>query len=266
MFSLKISINIAVLFSLLIFSGCENSRRVKPHYVKKSNHYKRSYHKKPVPAAYSYPNRLVVRRTRGEVVVDPYARAGIHSPKVSRSLSELDYDSRRVKPTLVYSNRVVVNRSAHSIDISPYKAKMLSYINSLRGGYALRWAYSLENAASAHAGDMATNRFLGHIGSGRATDLARKANGRGSNFYERIMRFGYPIRGGSLAGEVVTYTKDSVVGNRDVYFHFIHAMDNFQKSSRHNAILLNPRFKDVGISAYREGNKIYWVIEFAQAR
>ena len=256
MFDVKFSINIIILSSLLIVSGCGNSKKVKPH-----------YNKKAVPAAYSYPERVIPRRGIREVVVDPYAHAGLHRPKVSRSLRELDYDSKRVKPTLVYSSRVNVNRYAHSIDILPLKGKMLNYINTLRGRYNnLRWAYSLENAASAHAGDMATNRFLGHIGSGRATDLARKSNGRGSNFYERIMRFGYPIRGGGLAGEVVTYTKDSVVGNKDVYFHFIHAMDNFQKSSRHNAILLNPRFKDIGLSAYRDGNKIYWVIEFAQAR
>ncbi len=252
MFGVKFITNIAIIFSLFIFSGCESSKRVKPHYTKKR------YKQKPAPAAYSYPDRLVVQRG----FID---NSSISRVKVSRSLRELDIDSSRVKPTLIYSNRVDVNKDVHSIDISPYRDKMLSYINSLRGGYSLRWAYPLENAASAHAGDMATNNFLGHIGSGRVTDLARKSNGRGSNFYERIMRFGYPIRGGSIAGEVVTYTKDTIVGNRDIYFHFIHAMDNFQKSPRHNAILLNPRFNDVGVSAYRDGNKIYWVIEFAQA-
>jgi uncharacterized protein YkwD len=261
MFSYKFKIYLTLILALFVMSGCQNSKKIKPHYQKAN---KKAY--KAVPAAYRYPTRVVVKRGVKSNVYDPYARRGIYTPKVSRSLRELDRDSQSVRPTLVYSKRAnFVNYGVNSIDISPYREKMLSYINSLRGQYNLNWAYSLENAASAHAGDMATNNFLGHIGSGRATDLARKSNGRGSNFYERIMRFGYPIRGGLIAGEVVTYTKDNIVGNKDVYFHFIHAMDNFQKSARHRAILLNPRFNNIGISAYRGYNKIYWVIEFAQS-
>jgi len=257
---------IYLMGATMIFGGCATHKNVAPKYNKRINHTS-----KPLPAAYSYPRVMI--SNSGSKVYDPYAIRGIHKPKISRSLSELDRDSRSVKPTLVYSKPVRnINYSTRSIDISPYKSKILSYINSLRatGGtcgaptHGVRWSSSLENAASAHAGDMATNNFLGHMGSGGATDLARKANGRGSNFYERIMRFGYPIQGGGLAGEVVTYTKDSVVGNADPYFHFIHAMDNFQRSARHCSIIMNPRFQDVGVSAYRGNDKTYWVIEFAQ--
>ncbi len=259
------SLNIAVVLSFIVVaSGCATTKKVYP----KSHKYSKVYTKKvtKAPAAYRYPERIVP--TRGVRVVEPYSSRGSHSLKVSRSMRELDRDSASVRPTLVYSNFVNrVNYSAQSVDLTPIKGKILNYINALRasrGAGALRWSQSLENAASAHSGDMATNNFLGHIGSGKATDLARKSNGRGSNFYERIVRFGYPMKAGELAGEILTYTKDRVVGNRDNYFHFIHAMDNFQRSSRHSMLLMNPRFRDVGVSAYRDRGRVYWSIEFGE--
>jgi len=253
---------IIVLILLIIVGGCSNSKRIKPHKIDN-----KVTKKRVAPAAYSYPRRVVSRSS--VKVYDPYAKKGVYKPKVSRSLKELDRYSKKSKPTLIYSRRAHrVNYRVRNIDLSPIRGKMLSYINRIRAKgqvrYPLRWDNLLENAASAHAGDMATNNYVGHLGSGRATDLAKKRYGKGSNFYERIARFGYPVKGGNLAGEIVTYTKDSVVGNSDVYFHFIHAIDNFQRSSRHNAVLMSNKFKDIGISAYRGYKRVYWVIEFAE--
>ncbi len=259
------SINAVVILGLMIFAnGCATHKKVHP----KSYKYSKAYSKKvtKAPAAYSYPYRIVP--TRGVNSVDLYDSRNTPSIKISRSMSEIDRDSGSVRPTLVYSHLAGrVNYNAHSVDLTPIKDKILNYINSFRasrGAGALVWSQPLENAASAHSGDMATNNFLGHIGSGRATDLARKSNARGSNFYERIIKFGYPLNKGELVGEILACTKDRIVGNRDNYFHFIHAMDNFQHSPKHLSLLINPRFRQIGVSAYRDKEKIYWTIEFGE--
>jgi len=44
----------------------------------------------------------------------------------------------------------------------------------------------------------------------------------------------------------------------------MHAVANFQKSPRHCQIIMNPRFKDMGLSAYKDNEKIYWVIEYGE--
>jgi len=69
---------------------------------------------------------------------------------------------------------------------------------------------------------MSVNKFISHLGSGSMYDLAKKAPGQKSNFYDRIIYAGYPIKPSELAGEILTYTKDRIVGSKDVYEHFVH--------------------------------------------
>lgn len=193
--------------------------------------------------------------------------------KPANNMSELDRQSRSVKPHLVYSypkNSGAGN--AASVDLSPIKYQILNYINNTRAKGAvcgpsappLGWNDKLEDAAISHAQDMSSKNFLGHMGSGSDTDPARKAPGEGSNFYERIIYFGYPIKPREVAGEILTYTKYRIVGNKIPYEHFKHAINNFLHSPQHCAILMNPRFHDVGVASYQDNEKMYWVIEFAE--
>ena len=255
---------------IIVINGCSSSNRVYKHKKRyKKNNISRNYNtQRAIPATYNYPARGIYPNNYRKINYVHQER-----PKISRSMQELDKDSASVKPTLVYNYPVRGgNLNAEFVNLAPFKYKMLNYINTIRARGnecatptgPLGWSLNLEDAASAHAGDMATNNFIGHIGSGRVTDIARKPNGAGSNFYERIMHFGYPIHSGELAGEIITYTKYDIVGNKDPFTHFMHAVDNFQKSAKHCAILMNPRFRDLGIAAYRDDQKIYWVIEYGE--
>jgi len=193
----------------------------------------------------------------------------------AHSMQELDEQSRSVKPTMVYSfPRGEGTRGTNFVNLMPLRFKLLGTINHIRAYGApcsktsaqpVRWNKKLEDAAKAHTQDMALHHFLGHIGSGTSSDMAKKALGVGSNFYERIIFFGYPIQPGQLAGEIITYTKFRIVGNRDTYENFKHAIDNFLRSPKHCALLMNPRFSDIGVAAYKDNEKIYWDIEFGEA-
>jgi len=213
------------------------------------------------------------RKVRHKNSSYPYTSS--HTMRPAHSMSDLDNQSRNVKPTLVYSYPKSVNMgNATFVELGAVKYKLLNYLNSVRAhnnscGQAappVTWNRELELASVAHSKDMAVNNFLGHLGSGKATDPARKGPGQGSNFYERIMYSGYPIKPGSLAGEVITYTKFRIVGNQEPYEHFVHAINNFLKSPAHCHIMMNPRFKDVGIAAYKDKEKIYWTIEFGEIK
>ena len=193
----------------------------------------------------------------------------------ARNMSELDEQSRNVKPHLVYSypKNIRVGRT-NFVNLDPIKYQILNYINNIRANGnqcgpsapPLTWNRKLEDAAISHAQDMASKNFLGHMGSGTDTDPARKALGQGSNFYERIIYFGFPIQPGELAGEILTYTKYDIVGNKIPYANFKHAVDNFLSSPRHCALLMNPRFNDIGIASYKDSEKMYWDIEFAEVK
>jgi len=189
--------------------------------------------------------------------------------KVANNMKDLDYISANTKPTMVYTYpQAKLPDNVYFVNLKPYKNIAIRIINDVRAKArvgAVRWNEYLAKAASAHARDMASNNFLGHLGSGKALDFARKGPGRGSNFYERIIFFGYPIRPSELAGEILTYTKDHIVLSREPMPHFKHAISNFLKSPAHATILRNNRFKDVGVAAYRAGEKIYWVLEFGES-
>lgn len=199
-------------------------------------------------------------------------RSSVQHISVANSMSELDQQSKNTQPTLIYSYPAEQKQDNNLI--ASIKFKLLNYINNVRAqgtkcgppAPPLGWNEKLEKAALAHAIDMQKNHFLGHLGSGTEYDVARKAPGVGSNFYERILYFGYPIKPFELAGEILSYTKFRIIGSEDPNIAFKHAVDNFLRSPTHCKILMNPRFRDVGIAAYKDNEKIYWVIEFAEVR
>ena len=175
----------------------------------------------------------------------------------------------------ISSQPMYIPSDVRFMNLSTYRNVMLSIVNRTRasamGGYPgtdipVYWNRFLTKAAEAHSRDMAVHKFISHLGSGDRTDYARKAPGQGSNFYERIIFYGYPAKPGNTAGEILTVTKDSIVGTREIMPHFQHAIENFLKSRKHSYVLKNPRLNRIGISAYRSGNAIYWVIELVEER
>ncbi len=168
-------------------------------------------------------------------------------------------------------------RYATSIEeLSPIKYSQdiyVNYINQIRAKGAkcappappLKSNYYLERAAFAHANDMATNHFLKHTGSGTQTDPAKKAPGIGSIFFERVLFFGYPAKTYDLVGENITYIKNSIVdGNKNRFASFKKAIDIFLADPPHCKILMEPRFRDVGVGYKSDGNGIYWVVDFGE--
>ena len=192
-----------------------------------------------------------------------------HNVQVAKDMNQLDNLSANTKPTMIYSYpKAHLPDSVQFVNLKPYKYVIINTINKVRANHntgAVAWNLRLAKAAEAHARDMASNNFLGHLGSGKDLDFARKAPGQGSNFYERIIFFGYPIKPRQLAGEIITYTKDHIVMSKEPMPHFKHAIENFLKSPAHSSILNNGRFTDVGVAGYRSGEKVYWVIEFGEA-
>ena len=97
----------------------------------------------------------------------------------------------------------------------------------------------LNNAAYAHAADMARRRLMSHTGSD------------GSNAGTRISRTGYRW---SIWGENVAAgqtTVDQVMGA-------------WYRSLPHRAIMLNPRFRQMGLGrAYASDGTQYWCLVFA---
>ena len=195
--------------------------------------------------------------------------------KIATNASEIDAQAKSTRPMYISSQPMRIPSDVRFMNLSTYRNVMLSIINRTRasamGGYPgtdipVYWNRFLTKAAEAHSRDMAVHKFISHLGSGDRTDYARKAPGQGSNFYERIIFYGYPAQAGNTAGEILTVTKDSIVGTRELMPHFQHAIENFLKSRKHSYVLKNPRLNRIGISAYRSGNAIYWVIELVEER
>ncbi len=266
---------------VLTMTGC-NHHRLKPHRFY-HNHNNASHNSAYRQASTNgvprftqirgaYPQAINQGRYGGSRY-QPVRESEILKP--AHSMAELDEQSRNVKPTMIYSYpRGMGTRGTNFVNLMAIKYRLLDKINAVRANGApcsrisappVKWNRKLVDAAKAHAQDMAMHNFLGHLGSGTSTDVARKALGRGSNFYERILYFGYPIKPGELAGEILTYTKYNIVGDRQPLDHFDHALENFLRSPRHCALLMNPRFSDVGIAAYKDNEKIYWDIEFGES-
>ena len=161
-----------------------------------------------------------------------------------------------------------------NINISPYKSQMLYYINQLRGGKAkcappappLRWNDSLEKAATVHSRDMAINHMLSHSGSGTSYDIAKPMPGTSSSFIDRINYFGYKTKEYMLVGENITTVPISKTKTQDLMANFKHAVDNIVNDKTHCEILMNPRFKYIGMGMYKANDKYYFTMDLAEAQ
>lgn len=122
----------------------------------------------------------------------------------------------------------------------------------------------LKKAAMAHAKDMAFNNFLEHDGSGDSLDVAKNKDIRQSSFIERILFFGYEAKPYNLLGEVVTKTKFKKDKKSDTKAHFQRALKAFINDPDHCKVLMNPRFKDVGVGYYKAKDGYYWVIDLGE--
>ncbi len=254
----------ATLLSTLLLIGCDNYRRARPPKVDNSTI--TNINKYKVKIRHKIGNRLTRYRDRKSLISDK---------NYSRRMDSLTQNSSNIKPLMIVSKRISSYRGkSGSVNLAHVRVKMMNYINSIRESGSssydqvgrLRFDNMLADASTAHVKDMAINNFLSHVGSGRGTDIAKKSVGSGSNFYERILFFGYPIKPKRVVGEILTYTKYSIVGNGDIYHHFVHAIDNFLKSPTHSSILFDKRYTDIGIAAYKDKEKIYWAIEFGEIR
>ncbi len=267
---------ILLLTIIIALAGCDRKRVKihKNHTYKHKHNIERAYQPRFTEVKGAYPIGGYRDQFRSSSYQAGKGQSEILKP--ARSMEELDLQSRSVKPTLVYSYpRSGYSRGVNFVNTLAIRNQILEKINAIRANGAscsrvsappVKWNNKLEDAAKAHVQDMALHHFLGHMGSGTSTDLARKSLGVGSNFYERILFFGYPVKPGELAGEIITYTKYRIVGSKNSLANFSHALDNFLRSPRHCALLMNPRFNDVGVAGYRDSDKIYWDIEFGESK
>lgn len=104
---------------------------------------------------------------------------------------------------------------------------------------AVNWDGQLQNAATAHSTDMATNNFFSHTGSDGST-LRQRVPATGYNYYK--------------AGENIAAGQTSVA----------QVMADWMASPSHCANLMQPEFRDLGVSCKTNtasDYKIYWTME-----
>lgn len=124
----------------------------------------------------------------------------------------------------------------------------------------------LSLAAQKHAEDMAFNHFVRHDGSGTETDEAKKKLGIGSMFNERLVYFGFRAPKGTISGENVVKI-DIEKGADTVESNFKRALYGLTLSKSQCQILMNPKFKYVGIGYYNDNNNsYYWTLDYAQEK
>ena len=148
----------------------------------------------------------------------------------------------------------------------------INYINEIRtkGSVCaapttpLQYNSFLQTAANEHSKDMAMNHKLTHDGSGTESDVARKMPSVGSNFFERILFFGYPAKANDLVGENITHVKFSSIKSQDKMKSFKRAIQIFLADPPHCKILMEPRFRDVGVGYYRTNDGYYWTVDFGE--
>ena len=161
---------------------------------------------------------------------------------------------------------------SNSISLGSQKEQMLSYINQIRAKGAvcappagpLSWNNTLEQVAQSHVKDMALNDTVTHMGSGTSLDPAKSGIGMGSTFIDRIKYFGYSVKTGQLVGENLTKTSVKMTKSNEIIPNFKRAIANLINDKPHCEIIMNPRFKDIGMAMFKRGDNYYFTMELAE--
>lgn len=124
---------------------------------------------------------------------------------------------------------------ASAADVGLYEQRMLRVINRVRADRDLpkvRLHWALDRAAGRHSRDMLRNDYFSHLSSG------------GTSYASRIVAAGYKRSGYSSwsVGEVLGWGKGDRGRPRAI-------VRGWLRSSYHRAVLLNRRWRDVGVGA-----------------
>lgn len=125
-------------------------------------------------------------------------------------------------------------------DAAIWEKALLTWVNSERkalGVAPLRRSGKLDKAARFHACDMADNGYFAHSRSG-APKLADRVKGAGYN-----LRF---------AGENLAHSRQPDPGI---------VATIWRKSAVHWDTMIDPKYKEAGISIVFSGEKYYWVMD-----
>ena len=275
---------ISVIFALLLV-GCGTHKRFAPQNPHINNRqygysnpqqYQQQYQNaNPLSAGY-YPSmsRGGYQQQQGMArqAYNPYANRvtpqRAYNPYANRGVTKTRYNGAIItqhnRPHIVKSYVSAPDVSSRGFSratrqaISPQARRFLAAINAIRAKGAvcappappLNYDNRLESAARSHTQDMSHHNFVNHTGSD------------GSNFLQRIGRYGYPARPGNILGEVLTFTKMSISNTNDMQISFERAMENFLQSPNHCRIIMNPRMRDVGVGYTQSAAGYYWVLEF----
>jgi len=271
------------IFLSFLFVGCGTHKELEPQYPHINDRqygygnpqeYKQQYPSaNPLSAGYypnsgaRYPQPMVARhaynpysnRVTPQRAYNPYANSGVTRTRYNGATI-----TQHNIPHIVKSYVSAPDVSSRGFSratrqaISPEARRFLSAINAIRAKGAMcappappvNYDNRLEAAARSHTQDMSYHHFVNHTGSD------------GSNFLQRIGRYGYPANPGNILGEVLTFTKMSISNTNDKQISFERAMENFLQSPNHCRIIMNPRMRDVGVGYTQSAAGYYWVLEF----
>ncbi len=273
--------SLILIMSLFLVSGCGYHRikPQKPHQIYQNQMYPTQYPPQPIypqtapmPNGYNpsmpmkrgyplssgyYPN--INSQRMPSRAINPYSQNGVVRSRYNGAII-----TQHNIPHMAKSYVAAPDVSSRGFNrpikqtISPQARRFLAAINAVRARGAMcappappiNYDNRLEAAARAHAQDMAYHKFLNHTGSD------------GSNFLQRIGRYGYPANPGHILGEVLTFTKMSLTNTNDMQTSFERALENFLQSPNHCRIIMNPRMRDVGVGYTQTSTGYYWVMEF----
>jgi uncharacterized protein YkwD len=125
-------------------------------------------------------------------------------------------------------------------DASVWEKALLTWVNSERkalGVAPLRRSAKLDKAARFHGCDMADNSYFAHSRSG-APKLA-----------ERVKSSGFNLR---FAGENLAHSRQPDPGV---------VATIWRKSAAHWDTMIDPKYKEAGVSIVFGGGKYYWVMD-----
>ena len=88
-------------------------------------------------------------------------------------------------------------------------------------------------------------------------------NKSNTSFLQRIKDFGYIVKPNRAIGELLAFSKYTVTKSSDIKINFKHALDNLIQNPDSCKLLMNPKFKDVGVAFKRTNLGYYWIIELA---